>query len=206
MQETQQVQTWSLGREDPLEDAMATHSSILAWRIPWTEEPDGLHSIGSQSRTQLKRLTCTHIFFHVPSISSLQTFVSFNILKSNYLHPSWSVSSMMANLDWICFLDIWNPTTSSIPSAGQVFLRKLLLNTAVGEAHSRKAIKLAFIHVCSFIHSSFFPRFKLVPVSVSYLSMEISPPQNPQGMNPLLQMSLSKVTSLCFMRTSCPFP
>ena len=38
----------SLGREDPLEKEMATHSSILAWRIPWTEEPDGLQSMGSQ--------------------------------------------------------------------------------------------------------------------------------------------------------------
>ena len=34
------------GWEDPLEEGMATHSSILAWRIPWTEEPDGLQSIG----------------------------------------------------------------------------------------------------------------------------------------------------------------
>ena len=42
--------TWvqSLGQEDPLEEAMATHSSILAWRIPWTEEPGGLQSIASQ--------------------------------------------------------------------------------------------------------------------------------------------------------------
>ena len=38
----------SLGWEDPLEKGMATHSSILAWRIPWTEEPDGLQSTGSQ--------------------------------------------------------------------------------------------------------------------------------------------------------------
>ena len=38
----------SLGREDPLEKEMATHSSILAWRIPWTVEPDGLQSIGLQ--------------------------------------------------------------------------------------------------------------------------------------------------------------
>ena len=38
----------SLGREDPLEEGMATHSSILAWRIPWTEEPGGLQSTGSQ--------------------------------------------------------------------------------------------------------------------------------------------------------------
>ena len=40
--------TWlqSLGQEDPLEEVMAIHSSILAWRIPWTEEPGGLQSIG----------------------------------------------------------------------------------------------------------------------------------------------------------------
>ena len=38
----------SLGREDPLEEGTATHSSTLAWRIPWTEEPGGLQSIGSQ--------------------------------------------------------------------------------------------------------------------------------------------------------------
>ena len=37
--------------EDPLEEGMATHSSILAWRIPWTEEPGGLQSMGSQSQT-----------------------------------------------------------------------------------------------------------------------------------------------------------
>ena len=43
-------ETWvrSLGCEDPLEKAMATHSSTLAWKIPWTEEPDWLQSIGSQ--------------------------------------------------------------------------------------------------------------------------------------------------------------
>ena len=38
----------SLGREDPLEEGIATHSRILAWRIPWTEEPGGLQSMGSQ--------------------------------------------------------------------------------------------------------------------------------------------------------------
>ena len=43
-------ETWvrSLGREDPLEKEMATHSSIHAWKIPWTEEPGGLQSMGSQ--------------------------------------------------------------------------------------------------------------------------------------------------------------
>ena len=45
MQETQEAQVQSLGREDPLEEGMATHSSIVAWRIPWPEEPGGLQSI-----------------------------------------------------------------------------------------------------------------------------------------------------------------
>ena len=54
-------ETWvqSLGWEDSLEEGTATHSSILAWRILWAEEPGGLPSIGSQSRTRLTRL-CVH--------------------------------------------------------------------------------------------------------------------------------------------------
>ena len=44
----QEMWIQSLGREDPLKKGMATHSSILAWRIPWAEEPGGLQSLGSQ--------------------------------------------------------------------------------------------------------------------------------------------------------------
>ena len=43
-----ETQVQSLGGEDPLEKEMAIHSSILAWRIPWTEEPGGLHAMGSE--------------------------------------------------------------------------------------------------------------------------------------------------------------
>ena len=46
--EMRETQVWSLGREDPLEKEVATHSSILAWRIPWREEPGRLQSMGSQ--------------------------------------------------------------------------------------------------------------------------------------------------------------
>ena len=45
----QEMRVWSLGQEDALEECMATHSSIVAWEIPWTEEPSGLQSLGSQS-------------------------------------------------------------------------------------------------------------------------------------------------------------
>ena len=48
MQETQETRVGSLDREELLEEGMATHATILAWRIPWTEEPGGLQSIGSQ--------------------------------------------------------------------------------------------------------------------------------------------------------------
>ena len=46
MEETQEMQVQSLGQEDPLEKEMATHSSILAWKIPWTQELGGLQSTG----------------------------------------------------------------------------------------------------------------------------------------------------------------
>ena len=57
--ETQETWVQFIGREEPPEKEMATHSSLLAWRIPWTEEPGGLQSIESQSQTQLKQLS-TH--------------------------------------------------------------------------------------------------------------------------------------------------
>ena len=48
MQETEEKGVQSLGQEYPLEEGIATHSSILAWRISWAEEPGGLQSMGSQ--------------------------------------------------------------------------------------------------------------------------------------------------------------
>ena len=52
------MQVQSLGQEDPLEKGMVTHSSVLAWRIPWTEEPGGLHVHGvAKSWTRLSDFT-----------------------------------------------------------------------------------------------------------------------------------------------------
>ena len=56
----QETQVRSLGAEDPLEKGMATHSSILAWKIPWMEEPDGPQSMGSQ-RVGYDWVTNTHL-------------------------------------------------------------------------------------------------------------------------------------------------
>ena len=59
------LETWvrSLGREDPLEKEMATHSSILAWKIPWMEDPGGLQSMESDMTEQL------HFLFHFTNLN-----------------------------------------------------------------------------------------------------------------------------------------
>ena len=65
--DTKKMWVWSLYQEDPLEESMATHSSILVWRIPWTEEPGRLQSIGLQ-RVGLGWVTNTftfHIIIHI---------------------------------------------------------------------------------------------------------------------------------------------
>ena len=65
----QEIWVRSVGREDPLEKEMAIHPSILAWRIPWAEEPGGLQSMGSQRVAQLSNLhytTTTLLSYHQP--------------------------------------------------------------------------------------------------------------------------------------------
>ena len=63
MQEIQEMWVQFLGREDPLEKKVATHSSVLAWKSPWTEEPGGLPSMGLlKSQTQLSNFTLTFHF------------------------------------------------------------------------------------------------------------------------------------------------
>ena len=64
----QETRVRSLGWEDSLEKEMATHSSILAWRIPWTEEPGRLQSTGLQSRTQLSEFTSLHFTSREPQV------------------------------------------------------------------------------------------------------------------------------------------
>ena len=49
----QEAQVWSLGREDPLEEETAAHSSVLAWKSPWTEEPGGLHTVHAVVKSQI---------------------------------------------------------------------------------------------------------------------------------------------------------
>ena len=87
----QKLWFWSLGQEDPLEEEMATHSSILAWRIPWREEPGGLQSKGSQ-RVGHDWATNTNSFHHCIhksvfciSIPALKIGISTIFLDSVYM-------------------------------------------------------------------------------------------------------------------------
>ena len=59
MREMYETQVWSLSQEDPPEESMATHSSILTWRIPWIEEPGGLQSTGLQHNQHNLQLDTT---------------------------------------------------------------------------------------------------------------------------------------------------
>ena len=61
-----EMQVPSLGWKDPLEEGIATHSSILSWRIPWTEEPGGVQSMGSQGVGPHEETECTgvHVYMH----------------------------------------------------------------------------------------------------------------------------------------------
>ena len=70
----QETHVQSLGGEDPLEEAIATHSSILAWRIPWTEEAGGLQSMGSQRIRHNLATTHTHTHTELGDTLDLREF------------------------------------------------------------------------------------------------------------------------------------
>ena len=84
-------ETWvrSLGWEDPLEKEMETHSSILAWRIPWMEEPGGLQSMGSQKvrhdRMTLLTYSLTHIICNIilPLLGNIKKFWGYAIIRAS---------------------------------------------------------------------------------------------------------------------------
>ena len=71
MQETQGTWVGSLGQEDTLEKEMASHSNILAWKIPWTEEPDRLQSMGLQGVGEDRATEHTHCHVLMPSFLCL---------------------------------------------------------------------------------------------------------------------------------------
>ena len=103
MQETRERWARSLGQEDPLEKERETHSSIFAWKNPWTEEPGGLQSMGSQSQIRLSAHTCT-LLSSVQSLSCVRLFATpwtaahqayLSITNSQSLLKLMSIESVM---------------------------------------------------------------------------------------------------------------
>ena len=76
----QEAWVQSLGQEDPLEKDMATHSSILAWQIQWTEEPGRLQSMGSQELDTTQRLTTTTYIFYKQILSFRLSWWYFRVM------------------------------------------------------------------------------------------------------------------------------
>ena len=96
-EESQEIWVWYLCWEYPLEKGMATHSNILAWRIPWKEEPEGLQSIELQSQTWLKRLS-----LHAWKLRTKQSKWSVHSWEIDHLgrSPSWNLCTEGRGKTW----------------------------------------------------------------------------------------------------------
>ena len=110
----QKNQIWSLSQEDPLEKGMATYSSILAWRIPWTEDSGRLQSLGSQSQKQLSDFCFTvsvQIYYgkkrnFIASLNLRGRSYFINITEANHLtFQIWKLrlkgKGMCLTSDWL---------------------------------------------------------------------------------------------------------
>ena len=92
VQEMQETLVQSQVQDDPLEEGMATHSSILAWEIPWTEKPGGLQSMGlRKSQTQLKQLSMhAHYWEKFGNFVNIVFLVRISVLVSQLCPTSLS--------------------------------------------------------------------------------------------------------------------
>ena len=99
----QETWVWSLGLEDPLEKEMATHPSILAWRIPWTEEPGGLQSTRWQ-RVGHSWVTSLLLSFMTNDVEHLLTGLSAILLWGNVCSVSIQFLSVLFVCFWLCWV------------------------------------------------------------------------------------------------------
>ena len=116
----------SLGWEDPLEKEMATHSSIHAWRIPWTEEPGRLQSMGSQSQTRLSDFTFT---LYIRMIFGV-LWVTENILLY-FIHLLFEIDENQLSAEFM-----WEP--SHVNHAWLDVIVPLLSPTPLTQCHSQE--------------------------------------------------------------------
>ena len=97
-----ETRVWFLGWEDPPEKGMATHSSVLAWRIPWTEEPGELQSIESQ-RIGHDWVTNTHTHTHTHTHTYLQDLIMCSIFQTHLITETLSTKHLTGLDLWLMF-------------------------------------------------------------------------------------------------------
>ena len=117
-QKPQEMWAWSLGQEDPLKEDMATHSSILAWRISWTEDHEELESIGSQrvghdwsdlrhTQTCFYTCSCSYIHLHIHIYFWIFKFY-FSLRVINHAKTTFYVVccewELNTDLEFLCYL------------------------------------------------------------------------------------------------------
>ena len=102
------MQVWSLGQEDSLEKGTATHSSILAWRIPWTEEPGGPQSMGSHrvghDRSNLASMHT--VWLKLPEVSCLDQKIHYG-QKKTFIMLNLTCRDFFGGLEYLENLDIF---------------------------------------------------------------------------------------------------
>ena len=121
------MQARSLGQEDPLEKAIATHTSILAWKIPWTEEPGGLQSMGSRRVGHNQTTDHAHARSSLPVMLTLAFHLSGPQDSKDFFGqtalplPSHHLPSMfLLNCGLICtwYIGLLNKLRNRVPSLG----------------------------------------------------------------------------------------
>ena len=152
-------ETWvqSLGREDPLEKEMATHSSILAWRIPWTEEPGGLRSTGLQRVGHNWATSLTHSL----NVSLLNIYFDYYLFGRAWCYLQHSGSSVLivacgifSCINLIVACGIWFLDQGSWPLFWEHRVPAIgLLRKSLNETSLEQCAEWSFSYVvCSILH------------------------------------------------------
>ena len=154
-------ETWvqSLGWEDPLEKEMATHSSILAWRIPWTEEPGGLQFIGSQ-RVRHDWATSLH-FTSTSSQPDVEDIIAAHSwIPALYLSLMFGVSrTFRKNTESCIYINICSESNGSFPICSQNTICKPEIDTHIDTVMGKSVHMTRHLLIWKLISSPFLHNF-----------------------------------------------
>ena len=100
MQETQETRVQSLGQEDPLKEELATHSSILVWKIPWTKEPGQVTAHGGNKESDTTERARTRARTHTRACTHTHAYMERIRQSSQWLVKYWSLSSSQG-ITWL---------------------------------------------------------------------------------------------------------